>query len=73
MEKDIWDRMRQSWGSELVARTEIERFTGGLLSCKYLANLDSSGQGPVRMRLGGRKVGYPILELIQWLRERSNK
>lgn len=70
MEKDIFQEMAERWPSAVVARTQIERFTGGLLSCKYLANLDSSGQGPARVTCG-RKVGYPTKDLVAWLRDRS--
>ena len=71
MEKDIFQEMVDRWPSAVVARTEMERFTGGLMSSKYIANLDSQGAGPARV-VCGRKVGYPVRELVQWLRERSN-
>jgi len=67
---DIFQDMADRWDSELVARTQIERFTGGLLSAKYLANLDSDGMGPRRVKCG-RKVGYPVNDLVKWLRDRS--
>ena len=68
--KDVFDHMAESWESELVARTEISRFSGGCLSGKYLANLDALGIGPQRIRVG-RKVAYPVNELVAWLRGRS--
>ncbi|MBC8466692.1 MAG: hypothetical protein H8D55_02525 [Deltaproteobacteria bacterium] len=71
MEKDIFQEMVDRWPSAIVARTEMDKFTGGMISGKYLANLDSDGTGPVRVKLG-RKVGYPTKELVQWLRDRSN-
>ncbi len=70
MERDIFDEMADQWLSAVVARVEVERFTGGLLSSKYLANLDSQGVGPVRIQCG-RKVGYPVKDLVAWLRDRS--
>lgn len=69
---DIFEEMANTWGSAVVARTEIDRFTGGMISGKYLANLDSDGTGPVRVKVG-RKVGYPTRSLVQWLRDRSSK
>ena len=69
---DVFDKMAEKWASSVVARVEIERFTGGLLRSKYLANLDSLGQGPKRI-ICGRKVAYPVDDFVQWLRERSNK
>ena len=68
--KDIFQEMADKWPAEVVARTEIERFTGGFMSGKYMANLDSSGLGPVRLK-NGRKVLYPVRDLVRWLRERS--
>jgi hypothetical protein len=77
MTKDVFQQMADSWGSEIVARTQIEKFTGGMISAKYMANLDSQGEGPDRVKIG-RKCGYPIGTngtngLIDWLRARSSK
>lgn len=74
MAKDVFDQMADSWGSEIVARTQIEKFTGGMISSKYMANLDSQGLGPEERVKIGRKTGYPVASsLIPWLRERSSK
>ena len=70
---DIFDQMGRNWGSEIVARTEIRKFTGGMISSKYMANLDSQKSGPDRVKIG-RKTGYPISGengLVNWLRARS--
>lgn len=72
MKKDIFEQMIERWPSAIVARTQIEEFTGGMISCKYIANLDSDGAGPVRIKLG-RRVGYPIKDLTAWLRKRAVK
>ena len=72
MTKDIFQEMADRWPSAVVARTEIDKFSGGLMSSKYIANLDSQGAGPVRRVVCGRKVGYPVESLTQWLRERSS-
>jgi len=72
MQRDIFQEMAERWPSAVVARTEIDKFSGGLMSSKYVANLDSQGRGPVRV-VCGRKVGYPVRDLVQWLRERSSK
>ena len=67
----IFDGMAERWPSAWVARTQVERFTGGIISEKYLANLDSQGRGcPGRVRVG-RKVCYPVHEFIRWLESRS--
>ena len=63
--------MADKWPSPIVARTEIEKFTGGLISEKYLANLDCQGKGPAgRIRIG-RKIVYSVAELIKFLEKRS--
>ena len=43
---DAIRNMADRWPSSLVARTEIERFSGGIMSERYLANLDAQGKGP---------------------------
>lgn len=65
--QDMADRWQSSW----VARTEVERFTGGIISEKYLANLDSQGKGPVGRVRCGRKIAYPVASLVKWLEGRS--
>ena len=63
--------MARSWHSPYVARHEIERFSGGILSAKYMANLDSQGNGiPGRIKIG-RKVAYPVSSVIEWMEERG--
>lgn len=71
MQTNIFQDMADKWPSAFVARTEAERFTGGIISEKYLANLDSAGKGPAgRVRIG-RKIAYPVKEFIAWLESRS--
>ena len=71
MVKDVFDEMAANWPSEIVARTEIKVFTGGLISPKYIANLDSKGEGPIGRIKSGRRTGYLKKPLVEWLRERS--
>lgn len=69
--KSLFQGMADRWPSSIVARTEIERFTGGIIREKYIANLDSQGRGPAgRIRIG-RKIAYPVTEVIRWLESRS--
>jgi len=72
MERDIFQELVERWPSAVVARTEVGRFTGGMISGKYIANLDSGGTGPVRVKMG-RRVGYPVKDFVAWLRNRSSK
>lgn len=55
----------------IIARSEIGKYLGGMLSSRYLQNLDAGGKGPVRIRFGG-KVGYLRDDLIRWLEGRSS-
>jgi len=63
--------MADKWPSPFVARQEVERFTGGIVNPKYIANLDSQGLGPEGRIRVGRKIAYPVIEFIKWLEERS--
>ena len=71
MERNIFNEMIEKWKSPVVARTEVEVFSGGLIREKYLANLDSAGKGPAGRIRCGRKVAYPVAELVKWLEARS--
>ena len=63
--------LAEHWQSPLISRGEVRAFTGGLLSEKYLANLDSRGLGVKgRVRIG-RKIAYPVKNLIEFLENRS--
>jgi len=73
MKRDVFQEMAERWPSAVVARTEVGRFTGGMISSKYLANLDSAKdkEGPPgRIRIG-RKVAYPVSEFVKWLEARA--
>ena len=63
--------MVDRWPSSLVARAEVKKFSGGVISGRYLANLDSAGEGPPgAFRVGG-KVAYPADRLAEWLESRA--
>ena len=59
----------EKWESPVVARAEIGRFSGGLLSPGRVANLDSQGLGPERVRIG-KKIVYPVGSLVIWMQGR---
>ncbi|OPZ66671.1 MAG: hypothetical protein BWY84_00054 [Candidatus Aerophobetes bacterium ADurb.Bin490] len=69
----LFQELADKWPSAFVARTEAEKFTGGLIGEKYLANLDSAGKGPAGRIRCGRKIVYPVSNFIQWLAERSEE
>jgi hypothetical protein len=54
----------------VIARDHVEKLLGGIISSKTLANLDSLGEGPKRMRVG-RKVAYRTDDLLEWLSNRT--
>lgn len=63
--------MIKKWPSPYVARQEVEKFTGGIINIKYLANLDCLGLGPKGRVRVGRKIAYPVNELVLWLESRA--
>lgn len=52
----------------VIARSAVERYFGGALNGRTLANLNWRGLGPKPKRMG-RKVVYETTELLRWLRE----
>ncbi len=57
---------------EIITRKKLHELTGGLISEKTLANLDSEGAGiQPRMRIGN-KVAYPKDAAIAWLKNRCD-
>lgn len=54
----------------MIARKEVSRLTGGLISPRHLANLDSAGLGPKGKVRVGRLVGYEKESFIEWLSDR---
>ena len=54
----------------IISRDHVEKHLGGVISSKSLANLDSLGKGPKRMRIG-RKVAYLTVDLLNWLENRT--
>jgi len=57
---------------EIVTRKKLQELTGGLVSEKYLANLDSLGSGiQPRLRIGG-KICYPKKSALSWLMNRAD-
>lgn len=63
--------LAHKWPSSLVSRDKISDFTGGIISHRYLANLDSRGVGPKGRQRVGRKVVYEVKEVVKWLEQRA--
>jgi len=64
--------LKRAWSSTLVARSEVGRFSGGVVSPHYIANMDCRGLGPAERIRIGRKIAYPVDALIDWLKEKSS-
>ena len=69
MTKESLSELLKTWPSAFVSRSEVKKFSGGLISGKSLANHDSEGSGPPRLKVGGR-VAYRAVDLVDWLKER---
>lgn len=50
-----------------IARKEIEHFLGGMISAKYMSNIDAQGEGPEVAYAVGRNVVYRRDSLLDWL------
>ena len=71
MNDDVFNKMAARWPSSIVARAEVKNFTGGGISPKTIANADSEGKGPTTRLVIGRRVCYPVSDLIDWLRKNA--
>lgn len=67
-----FELLKEKWPSAIVARQEVKQFSGGVLSSKSMANLDSKKQGPPGSFRIGRKICYPVDSLIEWMEGRSD-
>jgi hypothetical protein len=65
--------MKEKWSSAVVARTEVKKFSGGIVAPGTLANADCLGEGPEGAFRVGKKVVYPVASLIAWLESRAIK
>ena len=68
----VLDSLADRWPSQIVARKEISKFTGGILSARTLANMDCRGDGIPERFLLANHVCYPVVAVIAWLKERSS-
>jgi hypothetical protein len=66
-------QMADRWPSTICARCQVDTFSGGIVKPSYMANLDSRGEGPARLIRCGRKVGYPVEDLVAWLEDRCEE
>lgn len=50
-----------------IARSDVERMLGGIVTGKTLANADARGNGPEVAYAVGRKIVYHRTALLDWL------
>lgn len=48
---------------------EVSRMTG--LSTRQLKNMEAQGRFPARFQLGERSVGWKLIEVVEWINERT--
>jgi hypothetical protein len=65
------EAMGTRWPSPVVARKAIKEFSGGILSAKTMANMDSLGTGPEGRFLMMNQTCYPVESLVAWLKTKS--
>ena len=64
--------LAEKWPSAIVERQQLKEFSGGALNARTMANHDSKGQG-IKGRINmGRKVLYPVNEVIAWMEARAS-
>ena len=68
IKKELRERLTKSL-PPLIARHTIRTYLGDIFSEAYLANLDSQGLGPRKVKFG-RKAAYMREDFIEWLLNR---
>jgi len=71
-DQNIFQKLKENWGSPIVARSQVGRFSGGLLNPRTMANRDSLGTGVPGKITVGRRVAYPINDLIEWMHRQTD-
>lgn len=62
----------EAWKAPYVERQQLKEFSGGALNARTMANHDSKGKG-IKGRINmGRKVLYPVNEVIAWMEARAS-
>lgn len=73
MEKTVdFSSLSDKWPSDMVARKDVAKFSGGVLDPRTMANHDSAGTGPKNRFRVGKKVVYWVKDLIAWMEERAS-
>ena len=70
-EKPNLSHLSKNWNSTIITRSNVEKWTGGLITAGYIAYLDAKGEGPPVKFRSCRKICYQVKPFIQWLENRS--
>lgn len=67
-----FDKLAEAWAAPIVARSEVGKFSGGVLHPRTMANLDCQGDSPGKIIIG-RRVCYDKWQLVEWMKKRQRK
>ncbi len=65
-----FDNLADKWPSAWVERNLLWEFSGGLIHPHSMRNYDSRGCGIANKTKIGRKVAYPVVDVINFLNNR---
>lgn len=71
-EKRNWRKMFEDYTAPVISRDQIELWSGGLVRARTLANKDSLGIGIRGKFRCGRRIGYPIENVIEYLEAQTD-
>lgn len=61
------------WPSTVIARDQTDKFTGGLVNPRTVANHDSQGIGPKEPISIGRRRGYTVSSFAEYIASRCGE
>ncbi|MCX5880578.1 MAG: hypothetical protein NTU74_01820 [Deltaproteobacteria bacterium] len=70
----VLDSLADKWPSNLVARAELDKLTGGILHGRTMANIESREDSDSIPRFrAGKKVFYQVSDVIDFLKRKIEK
>lgn len=63
----------EAWPSPIVARNQLTKFTGGLVTGASMAVFDSQGKGIEERITVNRKTCYRTEDVVDWLKSRIHE
>ena len=69
----MFECLKEKWKSNIVLRSQLSKFSGGILNPSTMAKLDCKGQGIGKVVKQGQKVAYEIDDVINWLEKHYEK